>query len=590
MILTFRFAERLLKRSPGARRGNGVAWVALLASFAPFTSARADEKPTFRPSISNPAPLPGDRRVAPVLPALGGPIVNSKAKSQKPRTDALASTRPDNPLGGEIPPGTPVLPDVTYAGATEDKTSPLEPPKALGPAPYELGTIARLQVGLQNIDETPMRVGNLDILAPLVEEFPILGASVTRADPRNVPGNSLTPLDSSYFQINRSGAPPIVLSIGQSKAWIDKNEQTLRAAPLVIDKQIYLPVFSLAPLVGAATRLSENGTLVLTPTVQSVELFPYQKTIAVTVKLSKPIPAESFKVSTLNANGKPRIYVDFPGHSMGFDANNTTNERTVSEALGDVQRARVGMPQKFPDTTRVTLDLKRPMIAKIEAMPDPTLFAIVLSSPKDDTLPPFGKSTDYNPPLPTAKNPLAGLLIVVDPGHGDQDSGARGRQSNEKTHVLAIGQMLAKNLRELGANVQMTRSNDTFIPLQGRVDFANYRKADLFISVHANASVNKNSTGTETFYYTAQSVGLAREVHKEFVKATGCPNRGVAAARFFVIRKTWMPSILLETAFVSNAGEEAKLMSWAWRNRVAQGVAQGVVNYVRIYRQGALRG
>jgi N-acetylmuramoyl-L-alanine amidase len=129
----------------------------------------------------------------------------------------------------------------------------------------------------------------------------------------------------------------------------------------------------------------------------------------------------------------------------------------------------------------------------------------------------------------------------------------------------------------------LTRSTDNFISLQGRVDFANTRKADLFISIHNNASANKSSNGTETFYYTSQSLGLAQQIHRELKSATGLTNRGVSSARFFVIRKTWMPSVLLEVAFVTNAREEGLLNSDEWCQRVVDGVTRGVNNYAQTY-------
>jgi N-acetylmuramoyl-L-alanine amidase len=162
------------------------------------------------------------------------------------------------------------------------------------------------------------------------------------------------------------------------------------------------------------------------------------------------------------------------------------------------------------------------------------------------------------------------------------DSGARGKQSLEKSHALDIAKRLRNNLVARGATVLMTRETDNFISLQGRVDFANSRRADIFVSVHIN-SFRSTSAGTETFFWTGQSAGLAREVHQELAKATGLPNRGVSQARFYVIRNTWMPSILTETAFISNPREEALLINPAWRDKVARGMAQGVANYVERY-------
>ena len=468
-----------------------------------------------------------------------------------------------------------------------------QPPLALGPAPFDLGKIQRLQVGNQPVREQPLRVGNLDVLAPLVEELPLVGASVTSADPRNIPGNINTPSQEQYFQINLPHGAPIVLTAGKAVAYVDGNEVTLRAAPLVIDGQIWLPVFSIAPLMGAATRLSPQGTLYLTPTIQSVQLFPVGDTIAVTIQTSMPVPNGSYRIK--DGKGKAPTTIEFSGFSMGFDAGNSTMERLVAPGRGDVKGVRAAQGAFFPDMTRVVIDFKKPLDATVQAMPsDPTIFALVLTPPRQavKTLPPSvfpppsavagGQGVSiYTPP---ASKPLQGMTIVVDAGHGGHDTGARGATNTlEKNYTLDISKRLQRYLAERGANVLLSRPDDHFVTLQGRVDFANSRNADLFISIHMNSSPAAASNGSETFYNTPRSLLFAREIHREFVAATGRKSRGVSNARFFVIRKTWMPSILLECAFISNPTEEKIASDPQWRERVAQGVTRGVVNYAQKY-------
>ncbi len=584
------------------------------------------------PPVADPAPKP-----------LGGPIAssgqaNSPAKSratsplvQRPTIRSSAATKP--PSNGDAnnnsakndaaDEGKPFYPGVTYSDASEKATVAGQPAPALGPAPYDLSLIKRVAIGGQLLPQAPLRVGNLDVLSPFVDQIGALGVSVSRADPRNVPGNLNAPGENQYFQINfpsqmdpatqvnRPKRPPIVFTIGKSTAYVDGNEQPLRAAPLVIDGQIFLPVFSIAPLVGAAARLDNSGNLVLTPTIQSVELFPIKDTVAVTIQASAPLTSRNIKIVNVaaEAGSSAKVYLDFEGFSMGFDAGNSTIERMVAPGAGDVLRARAGMPSKFPDTTRIVLDLKRPLRGMPQSVPDTTIFALRLA-PQGTVAPPIstrvftdpmpGDRTGANPipPKPAGKPAanfnygpsLRGLTIVVDAGHGGHDTGARGRASLEKAHTLDISRRLRANLQARGANVLMTRDTDNFITLQGRVDFANNRRADLFVSVHINASPNPASTGTETFYYTAISQSLAREVQKELLKATGRPNRGIEQRRFFVVRYTAMPSVLTETAFISNSKEEALLRRPEYRERVARGIAQGVANYISIYGRPGLSG
>lgn len=560
-----------------------------LGLLGPLHPALAHKRP-LAPAISNPAPFgfsngSGSDWSLGEMP-IGGPIV---------KINAAQNPNPNGDWTGAAPPaGLPQVPGVIYSNASDTKNAdPAQPPPALGPAPVPLDSIRAIQVADQRLIDAPMRVGNLDILAPLVDQMPLLGATITRADLHFVPGDENTPIDNNYFQINRPGQSPIILRMGQAKAWIDKNEQTLRAAPLIVGDKIYVPVFSIAPLLGVSTRLNDAGTLVLSPTVESVQIFPVRDTVAVTIKTSKPLPP-GLKFNSMKApDGSARLYVDFPSYAMGFDALGTTTERIVSSGSGDVLRARVGMPSKFPDVTRITLDLKRNLSGVVTQTADPTIFAFVVTS-KAASLPrlPVNPNAGFYVPPPSPTNPLRGMTIVLDAGHGGHDTGALGPLTREKDHTLDLIQRLRDNLRSQGANVLLTRSGDYFITLQGRVDFANTRRADLFISIHNNAA-DRNAAmgkGTQTFYYTAQSVGLAREIHKELSHATGLYNRGITQERFFVIRKTWMPSVLLEVAFVTNSNEERLLSSPEWCQHVAEGVTRGVLNYTAIYKRGGMSG
>ncbi len=368
--------------------------------------------------------------------------------------------------------------------------------------PVDLGQVRRVSIAGTALGNTPMRVGNLDVLAPFVELLSGLGASASRVSSANVPGNINTPSEDQMFQINLSQGSPIVLIVGKAVAYIDQQPQPLRAAPLVIDGRIWLPIYSLAPLMSASPRLAPDGTLQLNPTILSVELFPVRGTTVLTVKTSAPLKDGNVLMGVLDNPDK--IYLDFPGYSMGFDASYSTNEKVIGGALNEVAQVRGGLFKKFPDTTRVVLDLKKGMRGAMQPLPDKTVFALLLS-PTGGTL----STAPVPATINVAQGSLRGLTIVVDAGHGGHDNGARGGKSSEKNHTLDISRRLRTYLQKRGANVLMTRDSDEFISLQGRSDFANARNADLFISVHIN-SFRASSTGTETYYYTGQSVLSAR--------------------------------------------------------------------------------
>ncbi|CAM5780518.1 MULTISPECIES: N-acetylmuramoyl-L-alanine amidase [Brevibacillus] len=178
-----------------------------------------------------------------------------------------------------------------------------------------------------------------------------------------------------------------------------------------------------------------------------------------------------------------------------------------------------------------------------------------------------------------------GFLIVVDAGHGGKDQGAKGVNGNiEKDFTLAVANKLVQLLKQYPEfQVEATRSTDVYLTLDERVVFANERHADLFLSVHANSFTKPTTGGTETFYYNANSKNLAEVVHRHLQGATQFPNRGVKQTGFYVIKHTTMPAVLTETGFLSNPGENAKLTSPAFQQKVAEALAAAIREYYQSY-------
>ena len=215
--------------------------------------------------------------------------------------------------------------------------------------------------------------------------------------------------------------------------------------------------------------------------------------------------------------------------------------------------------------------------------------------------------------------------IVIDPGHGGHDTGTIGPNGlEEKDLVLEVGRRLGKMLEtRLGAEVVYTRKNDTFIPLETRTAIANQQRADLFISIHANSSHDAEARGVETYYLNFTSSPEALEVaarenavseksiyelqdlvkkialkekieeSREFAgdvqeslhsglaaKSPGIRNRGVKKAPFIVLIGANMPSILAEISFVSNPGDEHRLETSEYRQRIAESLYHGIAKYV----------
>lgn len=336
----------------------------------------------------------------------------------------------------------------------------------------------------------------------------------------------------------------------------------------------------------------------------------------------------------------PRIYIDVASARIG------PGVRDIPIGDGLLKTARIG--QFKPDTVRVVLDMGNIKEYKVFTFSDP--FRIIIdvkgerraefSRPQETVIAPL-PAPSIKPPLPAPvikpereeekpkipARPVIGKIrrIVVDAGHGGHDPGASGAGgTKEKDVVLEIALKLARHLREdLGLDVVLTRSTDVFLELQERTAIANQVGADLFVSVHANASLNRGASGIETYYLNLaktekaaqlaakengtslekvsllqavlfdlmanyklnDSALLAEEVQKSLHRKVGgqyagVKNLGVKQGPFYVLVGATMPSILVETAFLSNEKEEQHLTDPRYQEKTAEGIAEGIRNYI----------
>ncbi len=189
-------------------------------------------------------------------------------------------------------------------------------------------------------------------------------------------------------------------------------------------------------------------------------------------------------------------------------------------------------------------------------------------------------------PLLNVQNRRA--FVVIDAGHGGNDPGAIGvAKTQEKQVALAVTQFLQQYLENDNIQAVMTRSEDMEVLLQPRVDVANLRNADLFVSVHLNSMPpgNTHVRGIETYYTTPQSKALADTVHRYMIKELGAQDRRVRKRGLFVTRKTKMPSVLLEIGFLSSPEEEALLVNPNYQRRVAKAIRDGIYDYLSKNKQ-----
>ncbi len=348
--------------------------------------------------------------------------------------------------------------------------------------------------------------------------------------------------------------------------------------------------------------------------------------------LTAPVVAKTNDLKGEN----PRLYFDLLYTKVAADL-----PAVVTIGNGLIKQVRSSQFDK--QRTRVVLDLNKTAEYKVATLENPHRLVIDVKGPpltvgfteehssisnaSDDSIASIlGSASDRQEVLHVPQNTHdEGIhLIVVDAGHGGKDPGAIGpHKVYEKNVVLPMAKALAKALRkELGVKVLLTRSDDKYLKLRARTEYANEVGADLFISLHANATSNGKAYGLETYFLnlsknnqaaevaarengtTLQEVGhleailfdlmanakinessrLAAEVQQSLVAGlkphySHIKDLGVKQGPFHVLLGATMPSVLIEAGFISNSREEKRLMSAKYHQRVAAAVVKGVKKY-----------
>ncbi|HEY6874634.1 MAG TPA: N-acetylmuramoyl-L-alanine amidase [Geobacteraceae bacterium] len=378
----------------------------------------------------------------------------------------------------------------------------------------------------------------------------------------------------------------------------------------------------------AEQAASEQGASALVTEMRHWSTPDYTR---IAVAIDREVKFETHQIPKLpNSSAPPRLYIDIAPARLAAGV------KDIPIGDGLLKTARIG--QYRPDTVRVVLDMDSIRDSKVFTFSDP--FRIIIdvkgerreeiSRPKEAELAPLPEpAARPEQPVERPKAAVKGIgkvrRIVVDAGHGGHDPGASGAGgTKEKDVVLQVALKLARKLREeLGLDVVLTRSTDVFLELQERTAIANKVGADLFVSIHANASLNRNSAGIETYYLNLaktekaaqlaakengtslekvsllqavlfdlmanyklnDSAHLADDVQKAVYRRVsarypGVKNLGVKQGPFYVLVGATMPSILVETAFVSNEREEERLKDAQYQDTTAEGIMEGIRAYI----------
>jgi len=339
----------------------------------------------------------------------------------------------------------------------------------------------------------------------------------------------------------------------------------------------------------------------------------------VTLELSSEVRYETHALKEDPSKGlPPRIYVDLIGSRLGADA-----KQPISIQEGLLRQVRAA--QFSPEVVRVVLDMSSLGSYRTSVLSDPYRLVLdVQARENGDRVALSEKKKEPAPEAKAAKPAPALRKIVIDPGHGGKDPGAIGVGGiAEKDIVLNVARKLALKLkREMGVEVVLTRNDDSFVDLKDRTAMANAEQADLFISLHVNASPNPDARGMETYYLDnttdeaasrlaarenavarngvtdiqfilsdmiqnlklEDSITLANRLQASVVSQVArrygeVKDLGVKKALFYVLVGARMPSVLVEMFFVTHKSEGRALAKEAYQDAIADALFEGIKKY-----------
>ncbi|WP_375510970.1 N-acetylmuramoyl-L-alanine amidase [uncultured Nostoc sp.] len=290
-----------------------------------------------------------------------------------------------------------------------------------------------------------------------------------------------------------------------------------------------------------------------------------------------------FRVTITNAKLAPRVTgpTFAPNSPILRVRLQPQQPNTVVVLVQPAAGVQLGQPQQIGDQLLIPIQGSR----RVVALPGRPPFALPGLPPPNRG--PFPDPNNHNPqPLTQPQRRITNgrVVVIIDPGHGGKDSGALGiGGAREKDVILPIGKRLAEILQQHGVQVIMTRDSDYFVTLPGRVQLAERANADVFVSIHANSAgaSRPDVNGLEVYYYDS-GLGLARIVRSSILQSISTlKDRGVRRARFYVLRKSSMPSILVETGYMTGREDMARLRTSAYQNKMAEAIARGVLQYLK---------
>ncbi|OME87081.1 MULTISPECIES: N-acetylmuramoyl-L-alanine amidase family protein [Paenibacillus] len=395
----------------------------------------------------------------------------------------------------------------------------------------------------------------------------------------------------------------LLLTINDRKVLVNDEEETLEVPPMLIHDTTMIPLRFVAEQFGLKVVWAKQDRSIYLTNSNNSEIPDYEnmkhtgtnfsepsfdKTIAkgelqsITYDGQEKIVHVKFKgtiapVSSFLLDQPDRVVIDLPNAVLAANANRAADQpemqdESAVQANGKLLNIRYSQFSDKPSVVRIVLDIA-PHV-KYELTQNAEEIQIKLLE-QDESSSAVINETDE-------RNKI--FKVVIDSGHGAKDSGAVGITGYlEKDYNLSLA-LKVKSLLEKEEHIEvyLTRTDDTFVELADRAAFANNLEADLFISLHANSLPGSGASGTETFYYSPQSKKLGEIIQKHIVAVIGLPDRGVKSAGYVVIKRTKMPAVLIESAFLSNKKDEAILRDGKKQQEIAEAIVMGIKEYLHL--------
>lgn len=413
-----------------------------------------------------------------------------------------------------------------------------------------------------------------------------------------------------------TAASVIVFTIDSKTAYIDGVGRTVDVPPTIVNGRTLVPVRFISEVLhyDVVWNGSTRTVYITRPASNDVNAQPEQSgdtEETELIKLKKISASEKSDSCTitvsLSQKLEPKVMKLSSPHRLVFDFYNveqTCNDSDITFENSSVSEVRWA---SHPDYTRIVVETASETSYTLKYTSTSCAITVKKTELSDTVDTPTKEET---PSVPTVIPVISGNapIVVVDAGHGGYDSGAVGRDADgnvvvyEKDANFDIAVRLEERLKSGGINVIMTRSTDVALgdtimaDLVGRAEIANQSKADLFVSIHNNAFTDPEATGTSVLYaglsnnggYGISSMELAENILTPLVKATGLKNRGVVRSpEMVVLKRTVMPAVLIECAFVTSYTDQKVLTNDKKLDAIADAIYEGIL--VSLKKMGKIK-